>query len=80
MCNSSSILNFTQFADEITLTHSGPYLETLTNETERELEKVLDWLLANKLIINLAKTHTMLFTNKRVERKITIKANNTNLE
>ena len=80
MCNSSSILNFTQFADDTTITHSGPNLEVLTNEIERELEKVLDWLLANKLIINLTKTHTMLFTNKRVERKITIKANNTNLE
>ena len=80
MCNSSSILNFTQFADDTTMTHSGPNLEVLTNEIEKELEKVLDWLLANKLIINLTKTHTMLFTNKRVERKITIKAHNTNLE
>ena len=40
----------------------------------------MDWLLANKLIINLKKTHTMLFTNKRCNRKITISANNTPLE
>ena len=80
MCNSSSILSFTQFADDTTITHSGPNLETITNEIENELEKVLDWLLANKLIINLNKTHSMLFTNKRVERKISIKAKNTTLE
>ena len=52
MSNSSTILNFTQFADDTTLTHSGPNLEELTNEIETELEKVLEWLLANKLIIN----------------------------
>ena len=80
MCNSSSILNFTQFADDTTLTHSGTSLENLTNELETELAKVLDWLLANKLIINLTKTHTMLFTNKRVDRSIRIQANNTILE
>ena len=80
MSNSSSILNFTQFADDTTLTHSGPNLEILTNEIETELEKVLEWLLANKLIINLRKTHSMLFTNKRVDRTIRIQANDTILE
>ena len=80
MSNSSSILNFKQFTDDTTITHSGPNLELLTKEIEQELSKVLDWLLANKLIINLTKTHSMLFTNKRVDRKIIIKANNTNLE
>ena len=80
MSNSSKLLNFTQFADDTTLTHSGPNLELLTNEIEKELSKVLDWLLANKLIINLSKTHSMLFTNKRVDKKITIRANNSNLE
>ena len=59
---------------------NGSNLEILTNEIETEIEKVLDWLLANKLIINLNKTHSMLFTNKRVERKINIKAKNTTLE
>ena len=80
MSNSSQLINFTQFADDTTLTHSGPNLKDLTNEVEKELSKVLDWLLANKLIINLSKTHSMLFTNKRGDRKITIRANNHNLE
>ena len=80
MCNSSSILEFLQFADDTTLTLSGPNLNTLTQLIEIELGKVLDWLLANKLIINLTKTHTMLFTNKKEERRITIRAHNTILE
>ena len=32
MSNSSSILNFTQFADDTTITHSGPNLELLTKK------------------------------------------------
>ena len=61
MCNSSSILEFLQFADDTTLTLSGPKLNTLTQLIETELEKVLDWLLANKLIINLTK-HTQCYS------------------
>ena len=69
-----------QFANDTTITHSGTDLEILTNEIEKELAKVLDWLLANKLIINLSKTHSMLFTNKKVDRTITIRANNKMIE
>ena len=57
-----------QSANATTITHSGTDLEILTNEIEKELAKVLDWLLANKLIINLSKTHCMLFTKKWIEQ------------
>ena len=80
MKNSSHLFDFIQFADDTTLTLSGPQLNTLTSDVEKELEKVLQWLLANKLIINLKKTHSMLFTNKRVDRKIDIRVNDTVLE
>ena len=36
----------------------------MLNTLKEEFTKVLDWLLANKLIINLQKTHLMLFTNR----------------
>lgn len=42
MCNSSSLLHFTQFADDNTISHSGPNLEVLRHEIKIELEKVLD--------------------------------------
>ena len=80
MCNSSSLLDFNQFADDTTLTLSGPHLHRLTHVLETELEKVLDWLVVNKLIINLTKTHSMLFTNKREDRIISIRARDTVLE
>ena len=80
MKNSSHLFDFIQFADDTTLTLSGPQLNTLTSNVEKKLEKVLQGLLANKLIINLKKTHSMLFTNKRVDRKIDIRVNDTALE
>ena len=56
MCNSSSLFDFNQFADDTTLTTSGSNLDKLTQEINTEFAKVLDWLRANKLIINLTKT------------------------
>ena len=80
MKNASSLLDFIQFADDTTLTMSGPQLDILTKVIEEDFGKVLDWLLANRLIIKLSKTHSMLFANKKVERNIIINANNTVLE
>ena len=80
MCNSSSEFDFTLFADDTTLSMSGDQLVVLTQKINTELAKVLDWLIVNKLIINLSKTNCMLFTNKREERILNIKAHNTVLE
>ena len=80
MCNSSSEFDFTLFADDTTLSMSGDKLDLLTQKINTELAKVLDWLIVNKLIINLTKTNSMLFTNKRDERILRIKAHDTVLE
>ena len=80
MCNSSKLFDFTQFADDSTLTTSGTQLNLLTNDINTEFAKVLDWLIVNKLIINLKKTYCMLFTNKKEDRTLTISAHNTVLE
>ena len=55
MANSSNILNFSQFADDSTATHSSLNLRSVVTTMEKEFEKVLTWLSANKLIINLKK-------------------------
>ena len=80
MCNSSSEFDFTQFADDTTLSMSGDKLDLLTHKINSEFAKVLDWLIVNKLIINLTKTYSMLFTNKREGRNLTIKAHDTVIE
>ena len=55
MINCSDILQFSLFADDSTASHFGPDLNTTLNMIKTELTKVLEWLLANKLIINLQK-------------------------
>ena len=80
MCNSSKLFDFTQFADDSTLTTSGTQLNLLTQDINTEFSKVLDWLIVNKLIINLKKTYCMLFTNKKEDRTLIISAHNTVLE
>ena len=65
MKNSSSVLDFLQFADDTTVMFSCKDFKYLKNVMEFETEKVIDWLSVNKLIINLSKTNTMLFSFKR---------------
>ena len=69
------ILKFIQFADDTTilLTHSD--ILELNRILEIEATKVIKWLSANKLIINLTKTHSMLFTNKRGNLKLNMSIN-----
>ena len=76
MKNSSDILHFSQFADDSTVTHSHTNLKSVIKIMEREFEKVLKWLSINRLIINLKKTHLMVFTNKQRPQEISLKVNN----
>ena len=65
MKNSSEILEFVQFADDTTTMYSSDNIIYLKTKLELEGNKVIQWLIANKLVINLTKTQTMLFSNKR---------------
>ena len=74
MVNCSDILFLTQFADDSTVTYSSVNLEQAITTVEHEFNRVLDWLAANKLIINLTKTHLMLFTTRPRPENISILA------
>ena len=76
MKNSSTLLKFLQFADDTTLLLSCKDFNHLKRTLESESEKVIDWLSANKLIINLKKTSSMLFSYKRGNPKfeLTVKS------
>ena len=63
--NCSEILKFILFADNTTIMYEHSKLDELKIRLELECNKVIDWFSANKLMINLTKTHTMLFSNKR---------------
>ena len=54
------------FADDTVLVQSDKNLGKLQNSVNHEMTKVMDWLIANKLSLNISKTKYMLITNKRV--------------
>ena len=76
MKNSSSILEFIQFADDTTILFTCSKFEVLKSTLEAEGNKVVEWLIANKLLINLTKTQSMLFTFKRHKPLLSVKLNN----
>ncbi len=76
MKNSSDVLHFLQYADDSTTTYSSVNLNNCLAVMKSECNKVLDWLLANKLIINLNKTFLMVFTNRKRQAEISININN----
>ena len=54
------------FADDTVLLQSDNNLGKLQNLVNHEMAKVMDWLTANKLSLNISKTKYMLITNKHV--------------
>ena len=80
MVNCSSLLHFTQFADDTTLAYSCKDFRNLQTILEQEVHKVSKWLAANKLILNVTKTHSMLFTFKPNVPNLNIKINNVKIE
>ena len=80
MINCSTILHFTQFADDTTLGYRSNNLPELQNILEEEVHKVTKWLAANKLLLNVAKTHSMLFTFKRDVSELKIRINDIEIE
>ncbi len=64
MPNLSPSLNFILFADDTTITVSHKHLSNLQLLCNNGLEKLNNWLISNKLTINVSKTKYMLFTPK----------------
>ena len=59
--NSSSIFNFHLFADDCNLFYSDKDLQHLEETVNRELGEINTWLCANKLSLNIDKTHFVIF-------------------
>ena len=58
---SSSILKFILYADDTTILFSTKSLNNINTILNAELDKVAEWLKANKLSINVAKTNVIIF-------------------
>ena len=76
---SSDLLSFICFADDsnLFLSHRDP--NTLITKMNRELKLVQSWIHANKLSLNIEKTHYMLFSNTLRVLPDCVKINDINL-
>ena len=59
--NCSSVFDFHLLADDSNLFHTHSDLQHLQQNVNRELSEISLWLLANKLSLNVAKTHFVIF-------------------
>ena len=60
----SSILFSILFADDIALFYSSKNLQELSDVVNNELSKIIEWLNANRLSLNIDKTNFMIFRPK----------------
>ena len=70
------------YADDTNIFYSGKSLTEIENSLNSDLTTLSNWLSANKLSLNLNKTHSMLFTlnNRLKSYKPKIKINNSQIE
>ena len=69
------------FADDTNVFLSGKDMNPLIDTLQLEFKKLYDWLLANKLTLNIAKTHFMIFHRARKKQHmINIKINKVQIE
>ncbi len=64
IANCSSTLTFYLFADDTTIFYSHKNIRELENTINRELIHVTNWLIANKLSLNVGKSNVLLFRRK----------------
>ena len=69
---SSALLSFILFADDTNIFNSHSDINTLITTTNEELRKVVEWLRANKLSLNIKKTQFIIFKAKNKKKKYTL--------
>ena len=62
--NISPNLNSILFADDTTIGFSHIDFNSLIGQLNRELSRVRDWTLANRLTLNVSKTNAIIFSNR----------------
>ena len=75
--NVSDILFYVLFVDDSNVFLNGKDINIIINTMQLELSKLHNWLLANKLTLNISKTHFMVFHRaKHRNYKLNIEINN----
>jgi hypothetical protein len=77
LCNVSNILFHIMFADDTNFFIKGNDVAKMEQEFNVEIVKIVTWLKANRLSLNIKKTHTMIFSGNRYVRN---RNNNINID
>jgi hypothetical protein len=72
--------HYFQYADDTTIIISDKDTNTVQDRTNMELINIYNWLKANKLSLNLAKTSYIIVTNKKEPVKLNIKIDNYDIQ
>ena len=80
ICNVSSILEFTLFADDTNIIYSHDSTTSLCNTLNTELKKLNAWLNLNKLSLNLQKTNYITSSTNNSDSTIQIATNGSNID
>ena len=76
----SDIPSYILYADDSNMFHSDHNITKLVNEMNNELRKIAEWFKANQLIVNMDKTHFVIFSRKRILENISIYLNDIKLK
>ena len=76
------ILSVILFADDTNLFYSDKNIDTLNKTVNQELKKIARWLCANKLSLNIKKTHFIIFKSqkRKLNQTVSIKINEQPIE
>ena len=79
---SSNRVQFHLFADDTSIFHSHKNIEKLQSEMNQALADITNWLIANKLSLNVKKSNLVLFnvSKKKKKKDINLFINNEKLE
>ena len=80
--NSSKKLDFHIFADDSNLFYTEKCLLSLEREINSELISIHNWLIANKLVLNIEKSNVVIFhpPQKKLSYNINVSINNKSIE
>ena len=62
--NTSDIISYVLYADDTNVFYSDSCITTLVETMQNEMNKIINWLNANKLSINVSKTKLIVFKSK----------------
>ena len=80
VANSSAVAHFILFADDTSLFFEAISHQEIETKMNRELQNIANWMSANKLSLNIAKTKFMVFSTNPYLNEVKLKFEDHNIE